>query len=457
MVSNLERPEMSVTPDLLTEHLLDAARRAGADAADAMAIAGQSLAIDVRAGQLEQAERAEGVDIGLRVLVGQRQASVSASDISASTITALAERAVAMAREAPEDPYIGLASDDLLAKDWDIAALDLCEDAPEPEPAALQEAAQAAEAAAQAVAGVSQVQSASAVYDRRQIALATSAGFAGGYTLTDHGLSCVAIAGQGAGMERDHDGDGRVYHADLRSPEEIGRLAGERAVERLGARKPPTGAYPVLFDERVARSLIGHLLGAANGASVARGASWLRDRLGEQVLPEGMDLVEDPHRPRVMGSRPFDAEGLPTRRRSLVENGVLTGWILDLANARKLGLEPTANAKRGVGSPPSPGSWNIALTQGTKSRDELLQDMGTGLLVTSMIGSTINPNTGDYSRGVSGFWVENGEVSHAINEGTIAGSLPEFLRRMTPANDARTHLSHVVPSLLVEGLTLAGA
>ncbi|HAR50271.1 MAG TPA: modulator protein, partial [Roseovarius nubinhibens] len=210
---------MSVTPDLLTEHLLDAARRAGADAADAMAIAGQSLAIDVRAGQLEQAERAEGVDIGLRVLVGQRQASVSASDISASTITALAERAVAMAREAPEDPYIGLASDDLLAKEWDIAALDLCEDAPEPEPAALQEAAQAAEAAAQAVAGVAQVQSASAVYDRRQIALATSAGFAGGYTLTDHGLSCVAIAGQGAGMERDHDGDGRVYHADLRSPE----------------------------------------------------------------------------------------------------------------------------------------------------------------------------------------------------------------------------------------------
>lgn len=448
---------MSVTPDLLTEHLLDAAGRAGADAADAMAIAGQSLAIDVRAGQLEQAERAEGVDIGLRVLVGQRQASVSASDISASTITALAERAVAMAREAPEDPYIGLASDDLLAKDWDIAALDLCEDAPEPEPAALQDAARVAEAAAQAVAGVTQVQSASAVYDRRQIALATSAGFTGGYTLTDHGLSCVAIAGQGAGMERDHDGDGRVYRADLRSPEEIGRLAGERAVERLGARKPPTGAYPVLFDERVARSLIGHLLGAANGASVARGASWLRDRLGEQVLPEGMDIVEDPHRPRVMGSRPFDAEGLPTRRRSLVENGVLTGWILDLANARKLGLAPTANAKRGVGSPPSPGSWNIALTQGTKSRDELLRDMGTGLLVTSMIGSTINPNTGDYSRGVSGFWVENGEVSHAINEGTIAGSLPEFLRRMTPANDARRHLSHVVPSLLVEGLTLAGA
>lgn len=448
---------MRDTPETLTERLLTAARRAGAEGADAMAVTGEAITIDVRAGTLEQAERAEGTDIGLRVLIGQRQASVSASDTSDATITALAERAVAMAREAPEDPHIGLAPQDMLAQDWDVAALDLCEDAPEPDPASLQDAAQAAEASARDVAGVTQVQSASAVYGRRQIHLATSGGFTGGYTTTDHGLSCVAIAGQGTGMERDHDGDGRIYRADLRPAEEIGQLAGERAVARLEARKPPTGAYPVLFDERVARSLIGHLVAAANGASVARGASWLRGKMGEQVLPVGMNIVEDPHRPRVMGSRPFDAEGLPTQRRALVEDGVLTGWILDLASAHKLGLRSTANAKRGVGSPPSPGSWNIALSQGDQSRDELIRAMGTGLVVTSMIGSTINPNTGDYSRGVSGFWVEYGEISHPINEGTIAGSLPDFLRRMTPANDARTHLSHVVPSLLVEGLTLAGA
>ncbi|GGO59061.1 PmbA protein [Roseovarius pacificus] len=442
--------------DQLTDSLLDAARKAGAGAADAIAIEGRSITIDMRGGTLEQAEREEGVDVGLRVMVGQRQACVSASDARPEVLTALAERAVAMAREAPEDPYIGLADPGQLARDWDLAALELADATPEPSAQELQDDARAAEAAALEVQGVSQVQSASAGYSWRAVHMAATNGFAGGYERTDRGISCVAIAGEGSGMERDHDGDSRIFQADLRTPDDIGRRAGERAVAALNPRRPRTGAYPVLFDERISSSLIGHLLAAGNGASIARGSSWLMGRLGEQVLPEGLSVIEDPHRARVMGSRPFDAEGLPTRRRAIVQDGVLTGWALDLANARKLGMEPTGNAKRGTSSPPSPGTWNIELTQGGQSRDELIADMGTGLLVTSMIGSTINPNTGDYSRGASGFWVENGQIVCPVNECTIAGNLPEMLRRMVPANDARPWLSRVVPSLLIEGLTIAG-
>jgi len=444
------------TPETLAHALLEAARKAGAEAADAVAIAGRSVSIDVRGGTLEQAERAEGTDLGLRVLLGRRQACVSASDTRAQTIAEMAERAVAMAREAPEDPTVGLAEPAQLARHADFTALEMADPAPEPDPAALQEEARRAEAAALAVQGVTQVQSASAGYSAREVALAATNGFSGAYRRTDRSLSCVAIAGEGLGMERDYDGDSRIFQADLRDADEIGARAGARAVERLGARRPRTGAWPVLFDERISSSLIGHLLAAVNGTAIARGASWLRDAAGEQVLPEGLSLIEDPHRKRVSGSRPFDAEGLPTRRRAIVQNGMLTGWTLDLATARKLGLDSTANAARGAAAPPSPTNWNIALTQGDATREELLAEMGTGLLVTSMIGATINPNTGDYSRGASGFWVENGRIAWPVNECTVAGNLREMLRTIRPANDARPWLSRVVPSLLVEGLTLAG-
>ncbi|PKQ12561.1 MAG: modulator protein [Alphaproteobacteria bacterium HGW-Alphaproteobacteria-1] len=440
----------------LTAALIAAARRAGAEDADAMAVRGRSVMVDMRGGTLEQAERAEGVDIGLRVLIGGRQASVSASDTAPDTIATLAERAVAMAREAPEDPYAGLADPSQLARVWDVAALELCDPAPEPAPETLMAMAKTAEAAALGVVGVSQVQSASASYSLREVHLAATNGFSGGYARSDSGVSCVAITGTGTGMERDYDGDSRVFAADLRAPEEIGQRAGARAVERLGARKPPTGTYPVLYDERVAASLIGHLLAAASGSAVARGASWLRDSLGKAVLPETLDLLEDPHRPRVTGSRAFDAEGLPTAKRLIVERGLLRSYTLDLANARKLGMSPTGNAARSVGGTPSPSVWNVALTQGAQSRADLMREMGAGLLVTSLIGSTINPNTGDYSRGAAGFWIEGGEIAYPVNECTIAGSLPEMLRRIIPANDARPHLSRVVPSLLVEGLMLAG-
>lgn len=440
----------------LTDALLSAARRAGADQADALAMDGTALSIDIRAGKLEQAERSEGVEIGLRVIIGGRQACVSASDISDATIAALAERAVAMAREAPADPTVGLADPGQIARDWDLAVLELADPAPEPGAAELEAAARAVEAAAMGRAGITQVE-ASASYGRRAMHLAASNGFSGGYGRTSHSLSAVAFTGEGTAMERDWAAEGRIFASDMPGAEGIGQLASERALQRAGAVRPKTGTYPVLFDERVASSLIGHLLSATNGAAIARGASWLRDALGQQVLPAHLSVIEDPHRVRIGASRPFDGEGLPTQRRVIVENGVLMGWTLDLATGRKLGMASTANAARGASSPPSPSTSNIDLTPGTVSRDDLITQMGTGLLVTSMIGSTISPTTGDYSRGAAGFWVENGVIQYPVNECTIAGNLRDMLLRIIPANDARAHLSTRVPSLLIDGMTLAGA
>lgn len=447
---------MRASLDSLTQQLLDAARKAGADAADALAVDGTSVSIDVLNGKLEHAERSEGVDIGLRVMLGQRQACVSASDVSEATINAMAERAVAMAKEAPEDPHIAQADPADLASDWDLEALEMADPSAEPDPAALERDALEAEAAALAVNGVSQVSSSSAGYGRHQFHLACSNGFSGGYGRTNRAISTVAITGEGATMERDYAGEMRIFQADLPSAEEIGTKAGNRTVERLGAKKPPTGAYPVLYDERISASLIGHLLSASNGAMIARGSSWLLDALGEQVLPDGIDLIEDPHRKRISGSRPFDGEGLPTQLRKIVDNGQLTGWTMDIATARQLGMQSTASASRGTSAPPSPSISNVALTQGNSTKEDLIAQMGTGLLVTSMIGSTINPNTGDYSRGASGFWIENGQIAYPVNECTIAGNLRDMLKRIIPANDAEPHLSRMIPSLLVEGMTLAG-
>ncbi|MCV2863856.1 TldD/PmbA family protein [Albidovulum sediminicola] len=444
------------TLESLTHQLLDAAKKAGAEAADAMAVDGTALSIDVRKGKLEQAERSEGVEIGLRVLIGKRQAVVSASDLSARTIADMAERAVAMAREAPEDATLGLADPTELARGWDLAALELCDVSPEPDPAALEADARRAEAAAQSVAGVTQIDSASASYSRRSVHLAATNGFSGGYARSSRAISAVAISGTGLGMERDWAAESRTFQADLPDADVIGRLAGERAVARHGARKPKTGAYPVIYDERVASGLVGHVLAAINGSAIVRGASWLRDALGEEILPRGLSIVEDPSRPRISASRPFDGEGLAPQRRAIVEDGVLTGWTLDLGTARKLGLASTGSAVRGPGSSPAPGVSNIALTQGERPREALIAEMGTGLLVTSLIGASINPTTGDYSRGASGFWIEGGQIAYPVNECTLAGNLRDMMRRITPANDARAHLSYVVPSLLVEGLMLAG-
>jgi PmbA protein len=443
--------------ETLAHAMLDAARAAGAEAADALAVDGTSVSVDVLNGALEQAERAEGVEIGLRVLIGTRQACVSASDTRAETLREMAERAVSMARLAPEDPTVGLAEPGSLSPLRNADALDLSDPEADPDPAALEAAALRAEAAALGVEGISQVQSASAGYSRRRLHLAATNGFSGGYARSSHGISCVAITGEGLKMERDYFGESHTHSADMPDPEEVGRIAAERTVARAGARKPPTGAFPVVYHERISSGLIGHLLMATNGTAIARGASWARDLLGEEVLPKGLSITEDPLRPRIGGSRPFDAEGLATAARDIVSDGVLTGWTLDLATARKLGLSSTANAARGTGGPPTPSVSNVALTQGAQSLEEMLAEMGTGLLVTSMIGSSINATTGDYSRGASGFWVEGGEIAYPVNECTVAGNLRDMLKSVTPANDARAHLSRVVPSLRVEGLTIAGA
>ena len=447
---------MTDTLDDLTQRLLQRAKAAGADAADVLAVQGNSMSIDVRGGVLEQAERSESTDIGLRVFVGQRVANVSSSDVREESLAIMADRAVAMAREAPEDPYVGLADPDQLATNRASEWLEMYDPTPEPSPADLEQDARNAESAALAVDGITQVSAASAGYGSQAIHLAASNGFSGGYQRSSRSVSCVAIAGTGTGMERDYDGDQRIFQTDLRSAQDIGKTAAERTVERMNPRKPKTGAYPVLFDERISSSLIGHLLMAINGASIARRSSWALDLLGKEVLPQGLSLTEDPHRVRVGGSRPFDAEGLATQKRDIVRDGVLTGWTLDLATARKLGLDPTGNASRGTTGGPSPSVSNVVLTQGVTDRAGLIAEMGTGLVVTSMIGSTINPNTGDYSRGAAGFWVENGEVAYPVSGVTIAGNLIEMLKKITPANDARPWLSRVVPSLLVEGLTLAG-
>ncbi|TJZ92177.1 TldD/PmbA family protein [Paracoccus gahaiensis] len=441
----------------LAEALVEAARKAGADQADALAVDGRAIGIDVRAGGLEQAERSEGIEIGLRVLTGGRQATVSSSDHGDEAIAQMAARAVAMAREAPVDDDLGLADPGQLTARRDARHLDIADEGAEPDPAHLQDMALRAEAAALSAQGIAQVEAAQASYSHRRMWLAASNGFSGGYARTGHALAVMAITGEGLGMERDYASESRVYAADLPSPEQIGALAAERTLERAGARRPPTGAFPILFDRRVSASLIGHLLSAVNGAAVARGASWLRRDLGEAVLPPGMDLTEDPLRPRYPSSRPFDAEGLETGVRKIVADGVLQGWTLDLATGRKLGMASTAAAVRGTASAPAPGHSNVILTPGRVSRQDLIAQMGRGLVVTSMLGASINGTTGDYSRGAAGFWIENGQIAWPVNECTIAGNLREMLMTLVAADDALPWRANEVPSLLVGGMTVAGA
>ena len=442
--------------ETITEALLSAARKAGADAADAMAYRGDSVSIETTGGKLEHAERAEAVEAGVRVIRGQKQASIASSDLTSDGIAEMAERAMAMAEVAPDDPYCGLADPDQLVKDTSADALDMV-DAAEPVPADLQEMCLAGEAAAREVAGVAQIEVAGAAWSGTDVYLAGTNGFSGGYRRTSWSNWTVAISGEGLQMERDHCSEGRTHLADLPDPAETGRIAGERAVSRAGARKPPTGSYPVLYDERVASSLIGHLVAAVNGSRIARGSSWLKEDLGKAILPPGMDLEENPLKPRSTRSKPFDAEGLPAARRKIVDDGILTGWTLDLSTARQLGLSSTANAGRNPGGTPGPALTNLSLSEGTKSPEDLMAEMSEGLLVTSLIGATISETTGDYSRGASGFWIEGGKIAYPVNECTIADNLRTMLASLVPANDARPHQPRAVPSLLVPRMTIAGA
>ncbi|MEM9043202.1 MAG: TldD/PmbA family protein [Pseudomonadota bacterium] len=432
------------------EQLIEAAAAAGADASDAIVMRSESTYVGVADSALEEAEGSEGIELGLRVLLGHRQACVASSNADLGTLSEMASRAVAIAQEAPEDPYCGLGE----VAGFEMPDLELTDPVQDLDPTELEALALQAEASALAVPGVTQVEQASASTGFSQIALAASNGFSGSYGRTSRSISVSAIAGEGLGRERDWSSEARRYSSDLPPASEVGSLAGGRAVARLDPRKPPSGAFPVLYDRRVAPSLISHVLSAINGTSIARGSSWLLEAMGSQILPNGFDVIEDPRMLRGPSSRPFDAEGASTQRRALIENGVLQTWILDLSTARKLGLQSTGNARRGTGGPPSPGVTNVIVENGSLTREQLIRDMGTGLIVTSMIGSSINPTTGAYSRGASGFWVENGEVVHPVNEVTVAGSLPEMIKTLVRADDREVHRGISVPALLVDGVTV---
>jgi PmbA protein len=432
--------------------LVAAARDAGADAADALLVQSASLSLQRRLGIVEEVERAESQDLGLRVFIGQRIAIVSTTDPDPAGFGPLAERAVAMARAVPEDPFGFLpeATPSLLPE------LDL-DDGLEPDVAELTERAAAAEEAALAVRGVTNSEGASAGWSRTRIALANSAGFVGGYTRGGHSVSVTALAGEGTGMQRDYDYASAAHLADLDDAAELGRRAGEQAVARLNPTRPRTAMLPVVYHPRVAGSLLGHLAGAINGASIARGTSFLRDRLGQAVLAPGLSVFDDPLRRRGLRSRPFDAEAQPGQRRAIVDGGVLTTWLLDSRSAKQLGLASTGHASRGVSGPPSPSPTNLWLAPGAETAQELIADIAEGLYVTELIGMGVNGVTGDYSRGAAGFMIRNGALAEPVAEITIAGNLKQMFLAMRAADDLRFRRGTDAPTLRIEGMTLAGA
>lgn len=444
---------MTIEAEALLERVIDEAKTAGADAADAVFAEGISLSATWRLGQAEDLERSEAQDLGLRVLIGKQQAIVSTSDHSTAGLEGLAERAVAMARLVPEDPYCGLADAGQLAKDWPDLAL--ADDA-EPSADDLVARARAAEDAARAVEGITNSEGGAASWGRSRATLATSTGFMGGYTTTRFTVSASVLAGQGTEMERDYDWDIACFEADLEDAAEIGKRAGERTIRRLNPRKAQSGQVPVVYDPRISGGLLRHFSGAISGAAIARGTSFLKDQMGKPVFGENIDVIDDPHRKRGLRSRPFDGEGVPTAKRSFVDGGVLHSWILDCRSARQLGLETTGHAARGTSGPPSPSSSNLYIAAGDVAPDALIADIASGFYVTELIGMGVNGVTGDYSRGASGFWIENGAISYPVSELTVAGNLKDMFRNVTPANDLEFRFGVDAPTLRVEGLTVAG-
>jgi PmbA protein len=438
--------------DLLDDLLLRA-RKAGAEAADAVFVQGAALSVAERLGKPEKLERAEGRDLGLRVFVGKRQAIVSSTDFSPKALDELASRAIAMAKAVPEDPFCGIAEPADLAKS--VPALDLC-DPDEPSTETLMARLREAEDAARAVPGVTNSEGAEAGWSRSEIALAASNGFRNGYEISSSSVSVAVLAGEGTGMERDYDFSSAIYGSELESPAAIGRNAGEKAVRRLNPRKVATAKVPVIFDPRISNSLVGHLAGAINGTSIARGVSFLKDKMGERLFPAGIDIVDDPHRKRGLRSKPFDGEGLANRRQALVEDGVLKTWVLDLRSARQLSLKSTGHAARGTSSPPGPSTTNLYLAAGKESPKQLMADIASGFYCTELIGFGVNNVTGDYSRGASGFWIENGEIAYPVSEITIAGNLAEMFQQLRAADDLAFRYGTNAPTLRIDGMTVAG-
>jgi len=438
--------------DLLAD-LIGRAKAAGADAADAILLSGASISVERRMGRTEKLERSEARDLGLRVFVGRRSAIVSSSAADPAGFAALAERAVAMARVVPEDPYGGLSEQ---AAAPGPVALDL-DDPAEPDAAALVARASVAEAAALGVAGVTNSEGAEASYGRTEVALVNSAGFAAQYSRTSHSVSAVALAGTGTDMQRDYDVSSAVHLADLEDAAGIGHTAGTRAVARLNPRRPRTARLPVVYDPRVSNSLLNHLMTAINGGAIVRGTSFLKDMLGQQVFAATVQVNDDPRRLRGLRSKPFDAEGVPTAARAIVQDGVLTTWLLDSRSARQLGLQSTGHAVRSTNSQPSPSPTNLFMAPGTLLPAALMADIREGLYVTELIGMGVNGITGDYSRGAAGFMIRDGVLAEPVAEITIAGSLPAMFRELVPANDLVLRRGTDAPTVRIEGMTLAGA
>ncbi len=438
----------------LNQSLIARALKSGADAADAVLFEGASFDASFRMGKLEEIERSESQDLGLRVLIGKRQASVSTTDFRQDTLNALVERAVAMARSAPEDPHCGLAPAELLATSF--PDLDLC-DAHEPSGEELAALAAETEDTARSAPGITNSDGASAGWGCGGVTLATSEGFSGSYSSTSFSLSCAVIAGTGLDMENAYDFHSAHHRSDLKAPAEIGATAAERALRALNPQAISSGAYPVVYEDRVSNSLLRHFAGAITGTGIARGTSFLKDKMGEAVFAENITLIDDPHRRRGLASNPFDGEGVANKVHHLIEKGALTTWLLDTATAHQLGLTTTGHAARSAGAPPSPGWTNLHMAPGEPTPEELMSDIAHGLFVTSMFGPSVNPTTGDYSAGVSGIWIENGALAYPVNEITIAGNLIDMFKNIQPANDLTFRFGTNAPTLRVEGMTVASA
>ncbi|HEX8239751.1 MAG TPA: metallopeptidase TldD-related protein [Allosphingosinicella sp.] len=435
--------------------LVERAARAGADAADALYYANASTSVQVRLGELEDVARNEAETIALRLFVGSRSASVSSSDLSDDALAALVERAAAMAREAPEDPWSGLAPEDRLMREPgpDVDG----DDGADPTPLELKRRSLAIEDAGRSVEGITNSEGAGVSAGRSLFALATSHGFCRGYPTTGYSSSASLIAGEGSGMQRDYAYHSVRHYTELDDPETLGRRAGERAVARLGPAKLPSGAMPVLFHPRVGNSLLGHLVSAIGGPAITRGTSFLLDKEGESLFAGGINVRDDPHRPRGLRSKPFDGEGLPTRPSNLVEAGRLTGWLLDSASARQLGRAPTGHALRSSGGAPGVGVTNIHMEPGSVTAAQLIGEVERGVYVTQLIGQGVNPVTGDYSRGASGFIIEQGRLGPAVEEITIAGNLLDMFANLAAADDLEFRYTANVPTLRIDGMTVAGA
>ncbi len=438
----------------LLNDVVAAALKAGADAAEAVGAERRSLSISVRMGDLEEVEREESRDLGLRVFVGQRQATVSGSDVSAEARAKLVERAVAMARLAPEDPYASLADPDRLAR-GPLPDLDLF-DATEPSAEALEDRARAAEAAARAAPKVTNTDGATGSWSSSRWVMVTSGGFHGVHRASGFSIGASAIASDEGGMETGYDGRSARWQSDLPSPESLGAEAGRRAASRLGARKIASTTAPVIFENRLAGSLMSPLIGAISGPSIARGVSFLKDRLGQQIFAKGVVIRDDPHRPRGLGSSPFDDEGVANAPINLIDDGVLTTWLLNTSSARQLGLSTTGHASRGLAGPPGVSTSNLTFQPGDKDQAGLMKDAGAGLLVTSMFGPSLNANTGDWSVGCAGFWFEDGEIAYPVSEITVAGNLLEIFGRVVPGSDLEIRGAANAPSLLIDALAIAG-